>query len=453
MQVDKPHLSTFCPLLVVSSKWTRKAVSPYGKDTHYVDWSQTLKAAIKEKGVPAWVVRRQIRQQGPPSGSPRRWRQGQLDQDAWTSNGRSAASVPSPTWLADLHQRVEDGATLDQAWAQLHPEEIAAAEPGTPNAITGINWKAIELAYYRDRERNGTKIGTKTMEADKRYCSKAVELLKEKTALNTPYKLIDATIDAGGWTDKARARQQCVDAVVRMLAYGVDHQGLDESWLIRQSQKLKLKGDGKQDEERPVKALTDAQVIALLEAAENCKAPRWKNVLLLMAVYGLRPIEVLHLEVRVKVNPKTKAKKRQLYCKYEKACGGKTKKVKTPPRFLYACPPRNEDGTDYCGDLTAAFEANLLPFPPMGRGAADINQHLARNPVWRQIREEAEKEGKQLRPYSFRNSYSVRCHARNVPSAQVADAMGHSDLTHNAFYLTSTVDATAAAFEAMNEGS
>ena len=409
------------------------------------DWSAVLKQSIKDKGVPrGWSVTRS-----------RKWvrlrvRQGAGGEDCWTKNLGIVWEIgcigPVTELVADLHKRVENGATLDAAWAQLHPEEIAAADPGTPNAITGINWKAIELAYYRDRERNGTKVGAKTMEADKRYCSKAVELLKGKDAPTSPYKLIDATIDAGGWTDKARARQQCVDAVVRMLSYGVDHEGLDESWLIRQSQKLKLKGDGKQDEERPVKALTDAQVIALLEAADDCKAPAWKNVLLLMAVYGLRPIEVLKLEVRI--NPATK--QRQLFCNYRKACGGKSKTTETEPRFLYACPPRDAEGNDYCGDLTAVFEANLLAFPPMGRGAADINQHLARNPVWREIREEAEKEGKWLRPYSFRNTYSVRCHLRNVPSAQVADAMGHSDLTHNAFYLTSTVDATAAAFEAAN---
>ena len=165
-----------------------------------------------------------------------------------------------------------------------------------------------------------------------------------------------------------------------------------------------------------------------------------------MATYGLRPIEVLKLEVRINRD----TGKKQLFCNYRKACGGKSTKTETKPRFLYPCPPHDESGKKYCGDLTAAFEAGLLPFPAMGRGAADINQHLARNPVWRRINEEAKKEGKWLRPYSFRNTYSVRCHLRNVPSAQVADAMGHSDLTHNAFYLTSTVDATAAAFEAAN---
>lgn len=407
------------------------------------DWSAVLKQSIKDKGVPrGWSVTR--------SGKKVRLRvrQGAGGKDCWAKTLSNLWEIgcigPVTELLADLHQRVEAGATLDEAWAQLHPEETAAAEPGTPNPITGINWKAIELAHYRDRERNGTKAGAKTMEGERRYCSKAVELLTGTNAPSSPYKLIDATIEAGGWTNKARARQQCVDAVVRMLTYGVDHEGLDESWLIRQSLKLKLKGDGKQDEERPIKELTDAQVIAVLEAAENCKSPDWKNVLLLMAVYGLRPIEVLNLEVRV--NPATK--KPQLFCKYQKACGGKSKTTKTDPRFLYPCPPRDESGESYCGDLTAAFEANLLAFPPMGRGSADIKQHLDRNPAWRQINAEAEKEGKWLRPYSFRNSYSVRCHARNVPTSLISDAMGHSDLTHNAFYLTSTVDATAAAFEA-----
>ena len=82
----------------------------------------------------------------------------------------------------------------------------------------------------------------------------------------------------------------------------------------------------------------------------------------------------------------------------------------------------------------------------MGRGSIDMNQFLNRNAVWKRIKAEAEAEGKWLRPYSFRNSYSVRCHAQNIPSSLVADAMGHSDLTHNAFYLTATADATSKAF-------
>lgn len=413
------------------------------------DWSVVLKQSIKDKGVPrGWSVVK--------SGSKVRLRvrQGVGGKDSWTKTLGHQWEIgcigPVSTLLSDLYQAVENGATLDEAWAQLYPKEAAADEAGTVNPITGVNWKKIELAYYRDRERNGTKVSTKTMDGDKRYCGQAIELLTGKDAPSGAYKLIDATIEAGGWTDKARARQQCVDAVVRMLTYGVDHEGLDPAWMLRDSMKLKLKGSGKpKSEERPVKALSDADVVELLASVENSKGPLWKNVLLLMDTYGLRPIEVLKLEVRV--NPATGAE--QLFCNYRKACGGKTKKTETEPRFLFPSPSKDEEGNDICGDLTAAFKAGLMPFPSMKRGAADINQFLGRNSVWKRLAAEAEAEGKWLRPYSFRNSYSVRCHARNVPSALVSNAMGHSDLTHNAYYLTSSDEATARAFEAMNGGS
>ena len=249
----------------------------------------------------------------------------------------------------------------------------------------------------------------------------------------------DGCIDAGGWRDKPRARQQCVDAVVRMLSFGVAEGGLSESWQISQASKLKLKGSGKSKNPRPVMELTDAQVLQLIDA---CPTAEWQNCLLVMATYGLRPIEVTELTVRR--NPDTN--KKQLFCTYRKACGGRSQKMETQPRFLWPMPVLDENGEERNGDLTAAFEAGLLPFPTLKEKGEAISQYLRRLKLWRDWQTTAAANGMDLRPYSFRNSYSVRCHARGIPSAMVAEAMGHSDKTHNEHYLTTTGRATAEAF-------
>ncbi len=54
--------------------------------------------------------------------------------------------------------------SLREAWFELHPAEAEDEQaPGVPTLTGGINWKAISEAHYRDREANGTEIGSKTM--------------------------------------------------------------------------------------------------------------------------------------------------------------------------------------------------------------------------------------------------------------------------------------------------
>ena len=407
------------------------------------DFRPALKASIKEAGIPrGWTVseaRGRVRL---------RVRFGTDGRDAaWTKtlpiDWEIGCIGPVTETLKALHQATsgDEAKSLSEAWLELHPEEAAEEPPpGQPTLTGGINWKAIAEAHYRDREANGTEIGDKTMAMEQRYCSKAVELMRGPKAPTSPYTLIDGCIDAGGWRDKPRARQQCVDAVVRMLSFGIAEGGLSESWQISQASKLKLKGSGKSKNARPVMELTDAQILELIDA---CPTAEWQNCLLVMATYGLRPIEVTELTVRR--NPDTN--KKQLFCTYRKACGGRSQKMETEPRFLWPMPLLDEDGEERNGDLTAAFEAGLLPLPPLKEKGEAVSQYLRRLKLWRDWQAAAAANGMDLRPYSFRNSYSVRCHARGIPSAMVAEAMGHSYKTHNEHYLTTTGRATAEVFE------
>ena len=407
------------------------------------DFGPALKASIKAAGVPrGWSVNNH---RGHVHLRVRKAINGKMS--CWSKN------LPDLEWevgcigpvteiVSALHNAVsgDPPISLDQAWADLFSIDEEEPQPGVPTAIGGINWKAIGAAYYRDRQQNGKQVSDKTIQLERTYCDQAITVLLGKNAPSSPYKLIDTVITTGGWTDKPRARQQCVGAVNRLLTYGVAHEGLDADWILPQHQKVMLAGNGKAKEQREIAILSDVQILELLDSVPT---DEWRNALLVMAVYGLRPEELTHLIS--KVNPTTR--KLQLWCSYRKAAGGRTTKTETKPRWLQAVPITGPDGDVPANDLAAALNANLLPFPPLKERGQAVAQYLGRQKLWRKWAAAFEEQGKWLRPYSFRNSYSVRSHLRGIPGASVAMAMGHSELTHSAYYVTATTETTTEVYE------
>ncbi|WP_415409675.1 hypothetical protein ACLM45_12980 [Synechococcus sp. A10-1-5-9] len=409
-----------------------------------LDFRPVLKESIKTAGVPrGWSVSEhrgkvKLRVRAGAGGAAASWTKTLPIQ--W----EVGCIGPVTETLSALYEATkgDQPKSLADAWAELHPEEDdSEPAPGIPSLMGGINWKAIAAAHYRDRQQNGKQVSDKTMALERTYCDKAVELLTSSKAPATPYKLIDAAITTGGWTDKPRARQQCVGAITRLLTYGVTHEGLSGDWIIPQHQKVMLAGNGKPKEEREIAILSDVQILELLDSAPSAE---WRNLLLVMAVYGLRPEELMHLTP--KVNPTTG--KLQLWCSYRKAAGGRTTKTETKPRWLQAIPLRTPEGEDYpAGDLAAQINAGLMPFPPLKERGAAVAQYLGRLRLWKEMAAAFDEQGKWLRPYSFRNTYSVRGHLRGIPGASMALAMGHSDKTHSAHYVTASEESTAELFE------
>ena len=117
----------------------------------------------------------------------------------------------------------------------------------------------------------------------------------------------------------------------------------------------------------------------------------WRNVLLVMAVYGLRPDELIHLTP--KVNPTTG--KLQLWCSYRKAARGRTTKTETKPRWLQAIPLRPPEGEDYpAGDLAAQINAGLMPFLPLKERGAAVAQYVGRLRLWMEMAAAFDEQGK-----------------------------------------------------------
>ena len=320
------------------------------------DFRPALKESIKSAGVPrGWSVSEhrgkvKLRVRAGAGGAAQQWTK------TLPIHWEVGCIGPVTETMAALYRATqsEPPKSVGQAWQELHPEEEdSEPAPGVPTVIGGINWKAIAAAHYRDRQQNGKQVSDKTMALERTYCDKAVELLTSSKPPATPYKLMDAAITAGGWSDKPRARQQCVGAINRFLTYCVTHKGLSGDWIIPQHQKLML-----------------------------------------------------------------------------------------------AIPLRTPEGEDYpAGDLAAQINAGLMPFLPLKERGAAVAQYVGRLRLWKERAAAFDEQGKWLRPYSFRNIYSVRGHLRGIPGASMALAMGHSDNTHSAHDMTASEESTAELFE------
>ena len=66
------------------------------------------------------------------------------------------------------------------------------------------------------------------------------------------------------------------------------------------------------------------------------------------------------------------------------------------------------------------------------------------------LRDEAEHQGEQLTPYSFRHRYAKGMHAANIPIANISEAMGHTIKVHLKSYARFKPKATADLVAAVN---
>ena len=131
---------------------------------------------------------------------------------------------------------------------------------------------------------------------------------------------------------------------------------------------------------------------------------------------------------------------------------GGTKGAKTAPRRLHPLLLRDADGSPIDWKLQARLQVGEK-FPPLNRdgdGGQALNQTLRRRPVWMALRDDAEGQGEQLNPYSFRYRYAKQAHAARLAIAEISEAMVHTIEVHLKSYARFKPGATAANFAAVN---
>jgi integrase len=192
--------------------------------------------------------------------------------------------------------------------------------------------------------------------------------------------------------------------------------------------------------------LSDAQILQLLDnLPEGDPHNQWRFAIQLCAVYGLRPEELRHLRIKIGANGS------ELWTIYRKSMGG-TKGAKTEPRRLHPLLLRDADGTAIDWNLQARLEVGekLPPLNREGDGGQALNQYLRRREMWMALRVEAEHNGEQLTPYSFRHRYAKQAHAARLAVVEISEAMGHTIEVHLKSYARFKPDKTAANFAAVN---
>ncbi|AII49048.1 hypothetical protein KR52_07820 [Synechococcus sp. KORDI-52] len=192
--------------------------------------------------------------------------------------------------------------------------------------------------------------------------------------------------------------------------------------------------------------LSDAQILQLLDnLPEGDVHDRRRFAIQLYAVFGLRPEELRHLRI------KDGAGGAELCTIYQKSMGD-TKGAKTEQRRLHPLLLRDADGVAIDWRLQARLQVGeqLPPLNREGDGGQALNQYLRRRKVWMALKTEAEHQGEQLTPYSFRHRYAKGMHAANIPIANICEAMGHTIEVHLKSYARFKPNATADLVAAVN---
>ena len=402
--------------------------------TKSTDWATILQDSVREAVGMGWSVNR--------SGSKVRLR---VRSAKLTGNGCWNRTLPI-TWeigcigpvvalVTDLASRVADGLSLDAAWEQLSGSGISAADSPAEATLAAPNWKALVTDFLRWREETGTQIGEKTLAAETRYLDSALSVLSSRRPPLRAYDLLSEAVKP--WRGKPRAKKQAVETVMRFLAFGRDHRGLGDEWALPPHQKA----DFLETSKKVAKATLAGH--QLLELIDSCPSTEWQSVLTFLATFGLRPEELFHVALRVNPDPG----KKQFWCGYEKVSG----RFKTAQRWLWPIPLEDAEGRQVERNLVGAWEAGLVQFPPMKERGEALSQYLRRLPLWQRWRRELAAEGEVLRPYVFRDSYSLRGHLRGIPASTMAAAMGHSLAVHSSSYVWSDRSSTAAVFESLLE--
>ena len=225
----------------------------------------------------------------------------------------------------------------------------------------------------------------------------------------------------------------------------VDKGNQPASWRLTNTQYNDLRGPGAPSKEKA--ALDDDEILDFIEALDQRNKP-WANVIRLLAAYGIRGEEINYLEVHRNYQDEW-----QLKCMKGKISASRGRKVQNPPRWLVPLPLIDRNGQWCEWDLVGQMVDGLLQLPVDREGkqmflnGASIGKFLRNQSEWKALVVKKAAQGEHLKPYAFRDSYSVRGHAHGISEQHLSPAMGHSIAVHNRSYKRSTYKTMMDAFE------
>ena len=394
------------------------------KKTRNQSWEETLKEDVRSLAR-GWSV-------GEDKGKIRlKWRYvpNQKNQSvmlpfAWAKNLRKAAT----TRINNIYNLTLEGHNLKTA---------ALIAEGKATKIER-DWTACLKNFQQYKTEHENAITRKTFEHDyEKVIKDAVKLLESKDPPTTPADLIELCIK--DWKPGSATRKRRTNSLCQFLEYCVTREKAPVSWLPPKDRKIHIGRKAANTKSQKKHPITDQEILNLIEDLQTTEAgSRWGNALKLLTEYGLRPVELTHLQVK----KDNKTGQKYLWCSYEKKSGGGI----TKPRRLEPLPIENTDWK-----LMPLLDAGLLELPKLsaeGNGVAEqIRKYLERRKAWTSLKAKVKARGEDLGTYSFRHSYSVRGHQKGIDSGSVADAMGHTLECHLRAYPWATSETTQTAFD------
>lgn len=321
---------------------------------------------------------------------------------------------------------------------------VAIAQDSSTTMRRTLDWSAVADGL-RDALMTGRNeiLPTTWRDNYQHYITEALRLIEDGKATDG-HSLLKLTLQR--WADKAPSRSACCIALRNLTDHAIARHGAARSWQITPADIKELRG--KAGKKRRKAALSDTELTYLIDGIAS-RNPRWANVIRLLTLFGLRPIELQHL-----VPNTTEDGSLGIWCSYEKTCGAS----QTDQRQLRPCWLQDTDGSTIRWNLIELMHAGLLELPlgndgePRQLNGHYVEQFLKRQPEWQQLKQVCDARGEWLRSYSFRDSFSLRCHRQQIEIGAICSAMGHNLEAHARAYRWESGATTAAAFAAAAAG-
>ena len=389
-------------------------------------WEKALQATAPWRGWTVCNERGKVRIKLQfPSGGPVANASASLPYE-WADSSRQ----PVNALLLKIYEPVmEGGITLKAAIANaLAISDHKADEVATP-------WPGIITALKDYKLTQGNRIAETTFDASYgRYLSVALGHLQGRKAAQTGKDLTRRVLahqrvnqkpgikqgeELKPWIEMPKSRLECCLALKKFLEYAVAEHRQPQTFLIGEKNYLELRGaDGKR---RKKAVLSDEQVLELIRLLPET----WGNVVKISRVFGVRPWEIKFIKRANNDDGEPQLR----VIKGKTFTSSRGVKEETEPRWL---EPVAVNGITF--DLVQNWDQLTLPPTVSGK---TLGAFLRRMPYWQQLVAEYETRGEWLRPYSFRDTFSVRAHGYGIEDTMIAAALGHTVEVHHRSYRTS----------------
>lgn len=359
------------------------------------------------------------------------------------------ASVPDIVRICDaIAIRLEAGENLSEAAEAVFrskPHQLLAVGAVAAHPCVTGDWSNAMERFKDQKLNHGNTIKQETWSLKyEPVLNDALRLLSSNSPATSSGELIEDCIKK--WIPGSRTREIRAQNLAQFLRHCVAREGFPSIWTPPPSLADLVGRSPSGILRREAATLTDIEISKLIESfPADSAGTHWGDAIYLMAVLGLRPIELLHLSVKEDKTDGTE----YWWCNYRKRSGGGV----TNPRRLYPLPMRtdaiNEKGIRSEGALLRRWRLGNVQLPSLVSGTSPgdcVATYLERRPYWRELKTSQKEKGESLSPYSLRHSYSLRGHCLGIDAGSMAMAMGHTLECHLREYRWASSASTTEAF-------